>query len=335
VRAAVVGIRGIAPSESERALFARLPPAGVILFRRNLDGPETLAALVAELRALLPEALLFVDQEGGRVQRLGPPLAPALPPPGLLGELHARDPAAALEAAGLHAAAIAATVVAAGLDVTCAPVLDVATTETTDAIGDRALADDPATVARLGRLVVRTLALFGVGAVVKHFPGHGRATADSHRTLPVVAAERDALTARDLVPFRACRDAPFAMTAHVLYPALDPERPASLSPAAHRLLREEVGFRGVVLSDDLAMGALTGPPEVRVRAARAAGCDLVLWCDGDPVATRAVLEAAGEADARVVRRLARLRAGLTRRRRPLPAAAMAAELARRLAPHHG
>ncbi len=335
MRAAVVGLAGPALLPEERELFARLPPAGFILFARNIHEPAQLQALVAELRALVPEAWLFVDQEGGRVQRLGPPFLPPLPPAAVLGAVARADPAAGLELVSLWAAALAASVAAAGLDANCAPVLDVAEEDTTEAIGDRAFGRDPELVGRLGRLVVATFRTFGIAGVIKHFPGHGRARVDSHKTLPRIEASCEQLKARDLIPFRHGRTAPFAMTGHLLCPALDPERPASLSPAVHRLLRQELGFRGLVLSDDLAMGALTGRPGERVQAARAAGADLALWCPGDADATAEVLAAAGDVAPPVRRRLQQLRQDLTRRRRPLPAASLAAELQRRLARHHG
>ncbi|GBD40911.1 Beta-hexosaminidase [bacterium HR39] len=218
----------------------------------------------------------------------------------------------------------------AGLDVACFPVADVAGPETTAAIGDRAFGDDPELVARLARIAARTLDAFGVGAVAKHAPGHGRAREDSHALLPRVDAPRAELEARDFVPFRALADVPFVMTAHVLCEALDPERPASLSPAVHRLLRGELGLRGIVISDDLAMGALEGPPGRRAAAARAAGADLALYCPGDVEGSEAVLEAAGELAPQVEARLAGLLAGWTARRRPLPAERIASELERRL-----
>jgi len=331
LRAAVVGIAGHGLSPEERLLFARLPPAGVILFSRNIAEPAQIRALARELRALVPgPLLLFVDQEGGRVQRLGPPHWPRLPPATAVGDLAARDPAAGVEAAALFAAAVAATVLDAGLDVACAPVADVRTAGGTGALGDRAFSDDPRLVARLARIFARTLDAFGVGAVAKHAPGHGRAREDSHVMLPRVDVPRAELEARDLVPFRALADCPFVMTAHVLYPALDPERPASLSPHVHRLLRGAWGLRGLVVSDDLAMGALEGPPGRRAGAARAAGADLALYCPGDPEGNEAVLEAAGELAPEVKARLVRLLAGWTARRRPLPAAAITAELERRL-----
>lgn len=332
MRAAVVGIAGPVLLPEERLLFARLPPAGVILFARNIEEPAQVRALARELRELVPgPLLLFVDQEGGRVQRLGPPHWPALPAAAAVGELAARDPRAGTEAAALLAAAIAATVLDAGLDVTCAPVADVRTPAATGAIGDRAFSDDPRLVARLARIVARTLDAFGVGAVAKHAPGHGRAREDSHVALPRVDAPRAELEACDFLPFRRLADVPFVMTAHVLFEALDPERPASLSPEVHRLLREGLGIAGLVISDDLAMGALEGPPGRRAAAARAAGADLALYCAGDPDGNEAVLEAAGELAPEGEARLARLLAGWTTRRRPLPAAAIASELERRLA----
>lgn len=314
-RPAVVGIAGPRLDPAERELFAALPPAGFILFRRNCLEPAQLAALVAELRALAPgrQVPLFVDQEGGRVQRLVPPHWPDLPAAGTIGRIFARDPARGREAARLWAACIAAIARGSGFDVVCAPVLDLRLPETTGAIGDRSFGGDPEQAAALGRIVCETFARCGVLPVIKHLPGHGRAEVDSHLALPRVTAPLAVLAATDFVPFHACRDAPFAMTCHCLFEAVDPGLPASLSPTVVReVVRERIGFGGILLSDDLCMGALDGLPAERARAALRAGNDLVLWCDGDTERTAAVLEALPPAPGALARRLDTLLAGTRR-----------------------
>lgn len=329
-RPAVVGVAGATLSAEERALFRELPPAGVILFARNCLEPEQLEELVVELRALFPDRRLplFVDQEGGRVQRLRPPHWPALPAAGTIGRLFDRDPRRGRQAARLYARAIAATLAAADLDVVCAPVLDLHLAETTAAIGERSFGGDPHRVAALGRIVCDTLRSCGIAPVIKHLPGHGRARCDSHLELPRVDARADLLEASDFVPFRACRDAPFAMTCHCLFEALDPRHPASLSaPIVREVVRGRLGFCGILLSDDLGMGALVGSPKDRARAAWAAGSDLVLWCDGDVGRTAEVLAALPEADTALEARLA---AALASARRP-ETIAEPRDLARQLA----
>jgi beta-N-acetylhexosaminidase len=294
-RAAVVGVAGTALTPAERELLTALPPAGIILFQRNCADRAQLAALTGELRALAPGRPLpvFVDQEGGRVMRLRPPRWRALPSAGSIGRLARLDPEGGRLAAGLLGRLIAHDLREVGIDVACAPVLDVAGAGMTEAIGDRSFADDPALVAELAAAFAAGLAAGGVAAVIKHVPGHGRALVDSHLSLPVVGAARVALQASDFVPFQALRQAPFAMTAHVVYPELDPDRPATTSRRViARTIRGELGIQGLLLSDDLAMGALAGDPADRARAALAAGCDLALHCTGRLEETRAVLEAA-------------------------------------------
>jgi beta-N-acetylhexosaminidase len=294
-RAAVVGIAGPALSGAEAELLAAHPPAGVILFRRNCVDRGQLRALTGSLRALFPgRALpLFVDQEGGRVARLAPPGWELLPSAGAIGRLASSDPDAGREAARLLGRVIAHDLREVGIDVACAPVLDVAGADTTAAIGDRSFGADPALVAELAAAFLDGLAAGGVAGVVKHLPGHGRATVDSHVTLPRVTAARADLEAADLVPFRRLRDAPFAMTAHVVYAELDPEHPATVSRRVIAgTIRGALGVQGLLLSDDLAMGALSGSPAERALAALEAGCDLALYCPGGLKETEAMLEAA-------------------------------------------
>lgn len=332
VRPAIVAVAGPELAAEEAALFARLPPAGVILFARNCRDRAQLRRLVTDLRtACGPRpTLLLVDQEGGRVQRLGPPAWRALPAMARIGDLAARDPAAGLRAARLVGRSIAHDLAEVGIDATAAPCLDLRFPETTAAIGDRSFGADPELVGELGRALLEGLAEGGVLGVIKHLPGHGRARLDSHHALPVVRAARAELAATDLRPFAACADAPLGMTAHLVYEALDPERPATLSP---RLIRETIrgaiGFRGLLLSDDLNMGALCGPLPERARAALEAGCDLVLACRGELSQTAALLDSLPPAGAALEDRLGAL---LERPapRAPFDPAAAAAELDRLL-----
>jgi beta-N-acetylhexosaminidase len=296
VRAAVVGVAGRVLGAAERALFWARAPWGFILFARNCAAPDQVRALVEELRASVgrADAPVLIDQEGGRVARLCPPHWPQRPPARRLGQLAERDPQAGTAAAWLHARLIAADLAALGISVVCAPVLDLALPGQTRAIGDRALAADPELVARLGQAMIDGFLAGGVLPVIKHLPGHGRARRDSHLGLPVVGAAAEEMAGADWLPFRACRAAPFAMTAHVLYPALDAARPATLSPSiVETVIRHEIGFAGVLLSDDLSMGALSGSLGERTAAARAAGCDIALHCNGDMAEMMEVLDAAG------------------------------------------
>lgn len=302
MKAAIIGIAGHTLAPEERALFAPHPPAGVILFGRNIADPTQLRGLVADLRMVLPkEAVLMVDQEGGRVARLRAPHWPELPPPAQLGALFATDPDAARNAARAHGAAIGAMARDAGFDVVAAPVLDVPVPGAHDVIGDRAIAADPAVVGALGADIAWGLMFQGVAPVMKHMPGHGRAGLDSHHGLPRVTAT--ALDA-DFAPFAANRDLPWGMTAHILYEALDPANPATFSRRIiEEVIRGRIGFHGILVSDDLAMGALDGTPDSRALRALAAGCDLALYCPGELAANRAVLEAAPELDPALIPRL--------------------------------
>jgi beta-N-acetylhexosaminidase len=314
VTAAIVGVAGCALGADERRLIQRRNPWGFILFARNCAGPAQVRTLLDDLRAAVgrPDAPVLIDQEGGRVARLCPPHWPARPPARRLGLLAERDRPAGMEAAWLHARLIAADLAPLGINVVCAPVLDLALPGRTRAIGDRALAADPPLVALLGRTMIDGFLEGGVLPVIKHLPGHGRARRDSHLGLPTVTAGMERLARADWVPFRACRAAPFAMTAHVLYPALDPACPATMSPGIiETVIRGAIGFAGALLSDDLSMGALSGSLGARSAAARAAGCDLALHCNGDPTEMAGVLEAAGALEgasaARAADALARLR----------------------------
>jgi beta-N-acetylhexosaminidase len=332
VRAAIVGLAGERLLPAERSLFRRLPPAGFILFRRNCGAPEQLLALVAELRGAspLPDPPILIDQEGGRVARMRPPHWPARCAAGRVGALAAASDAAgepALEAAWLHARLIAADLAPLGITVNCAPVLDLAMPEQTRALGDRTYCARPEAVGALGRAAIEGYLAGGILPVVKHLPGHGRATVDSHLELPRVEAGAEVLAAADWLPFIACNDAPFGMTAHILYAGLDPERPATQSARViDHVIRDRIGFNGALLSDDLSMEALGGGLGDRAALARAAGCDLALHCNGDLAEMTAVLEAAGPLEGIAA---ARLEAALARRTAARPFDAQAGE--RRLA----
>jgi beta-N-acetylhexosaminidase len=330
MQSAIVGIAGPTLLPEEVALFRRHPPAGVILFARNIVDPPQLGALTASLRAVLQrDAVLMVDQEGGRVARLRAPHWRGHPPAAALGGRFADNRAAGLRAAYLTGALIGLDCAAAGFDVAAAPVLDLALPGTSNVVGDRAFAGDPVTVARLGRAVAAGLLAAGVQPVGKHAPGHGRALVDSHLALPRVHAND---LRADLLPFCLNTDLPWLMTAHIVYAAWDPMLPATVSRAVvGGIIRGRLGFGGVVVSDDLAMQALSGAPAQRAAAALAAGCDVALYCAGDLGPTAELLAACPPLTSEARARLGAARALAARRRRPLDAATLAAERDRLLA----
>jgi beta-N-acetylhexosaminidase len=289
IKPAVIGIAGHLLTPTEKDLLRRERPAGVILFARNIDTPDQLRALTTALRTELGrEAVVMVDQEGGRVARLRPPHWHAHPPAAALGALYASQPAAGLRAAWLTGALIGHECAAMGFNVVCAPVLDLAVPGAHDVIGDRAFAADPDAVAALGAAFANGMLTAGVQPVAKHIPGHGQARVDSHHHLPIMARASDA----ELAAFRANAGLPWAMTAHILYSDWDPHQPATLSPLIiERIIRGEIGFQGVLVSDDLAMRALHGAPADLANQALQAGCDLVLHCTGVLDESRTLLEA--------------------------------------------
>ena len=289
MKAAIVGIAGPELTAAEIALFREHRPAGVMLFARNVADPAQLAALTAHIaRVLPPLAVIAVDQEGGRVARLRPPHWLAHPAAARLGALHDVDRPAGLRAAWLTGALIGMEAAAAGIDIVCAPVLDLAIPGASTVIGDRAYSADPAIVGDMAAAAAAGLLAAGVQPVGKHCPGHGRATVDSHETLPRLAAISD----EDLAPFTRCAHLPWMMTAHIVYAAEDPARPATLSPTIIAgTIRDRLGYEGVLVSDDLAMGALSGNPAARALAALDAGCDLALHCSGVLADTAEVLAA--------------------------------------------
>ena len=282
-RAMVLGCAGVTLDDSERIFLADADPAGFILFKRNCESPAQTQALIGSLRESVgrPDAPVLIDQEGGRVVRLGPPHWRAPPAPALLGALAETDGTAGARAAWLNARLVAADLYALGFTVNCVPALDLRFAGASKVVGDRSLGADPRLVARLGHAVADGLRAGGIVPAIKHLPGHGRASADSHAVLPQVEAPLKALRDRDFVPFRALRDAPVGLTAHVCYAALDPERPGTLSAKViGEAVRGAIGFDGLLVTDDLSMGALTGSVGQRATAALAAGCDLALHCNG-------------------------------------------------------
>lgn len=317
--AVIFGCAGPVLGEEEKAFFARVNPQGFVLFGRNVDNPGQVRALVASLRDTVGRhAPVLIDQEGGRVRRLRPPHWRNRPAMAVFGRLAARDPALARGATRLNARMIAGELAGLGIDVDCVPVLDVPVPGMTDAIGDRALAADPRLVAELGRAVCEGILDGGLLPVIKHMPGHGRALVDSHGALPVVEADRATLAASDFVPFQALRDAPWGMTGHIVYAAIDRGRPATLSPIViGEVIRGEIGFDGVLVTDDLSMKALSGDFTERARAALAAGCDLVLHCNGVMTEMEAVAAGVRPLTYESMERLARAEA---MRRHPSPPA---------------
>ena len=277
---AIFGISGLSLTADERAFFGDADPVGYILFGRNCESREQLRGLTAELCAIHGRERTFIsiDQEGGRVSRMKPPEWPAFPPGELFARLWDIAPASAIEAAGANAQALGLDLADVGITVDYLPLLDVRQPGAHDVIGDRALGNEPMQVAALGRAVLEGLARAGVTGCVKHMPGHGRATADSHKELPRVDASEDELEV-DIEPFRSLANAPIAMTSHVLYTAWDAERPATMSPAViGHVIRERIGFGGLLLTDDIDMQALDGTVPERSARAIAAGCDIVLNC---------------------------------------------------------
>ncbi|GBD47949.1 beta-N-acetylhexosaminidase [Methylopila sp. Yamaguchi] len=306
-RAFIVGCTGLALTADERAFLRDAEPWGLILFGRNVGAPGQIRALVAEFRDAVgrADAPVLIDQEGGRVQRIRPPLALSHPPAARYGELYARDPEAGVAAARIGAELMAGELLSMGITIDCLPVLDLPVDGMTQAIGDRAYADSPETVAALGQAVVEGMLAAGVLPVIKHMPGHGRATVDSHYHLPRVQADRATLEARDFAPFRALKHAPVGMTGHLVFEAIDPERPATLSPVVlSEIVRGHIGFDGLLMSDDLSMKALSGPVGESAAGALAAGCDLALHCNGDMGEMREVAAAAPRLEGRSAERAA-------------------------------
>jgi beta-N-acetylhexosaminidase len=294
--AAIYGCSGLTLTEAEKRFFGESKPWGFILFARNVDNPAQVKALTDELRETVGwQAPILIDQEGGRVARLRPPHWRSYPPGRRYGEIYATSQQEGLEAAHLGAELIALELRSVGVDVDCLPVLDVPVPGAHDVIGDRAYGETPEIVAKLGKAAMEGALAGGVLPIIKHIPGHGRAGVDSHKKLPVVDTDRATLSATDFPPFSALSNAPLAMTAHVIYSAIDADNPATTSPIViSEVVRSEIGFSGALMSDDLSMKALAGSFEERTQASLAAGCDLVLHCNGDMDEMDAVAKEAPE-----------------------------------------
>ena len=303
-RAFITGLAGATISANERAFLREAHPWGLIVFKRNINTPKQFADIANVFREIIGwQAPVLVDQEGGRVQRLGPPHWPSYPPGAVYGAIYDRDPAIGLSAARLGGHLIAADLRAVGIDVDCLPIADVPVAGGDPVIGDRAYGTEPGKVAAIARAIAEGLAAGGVLPVLKHLPGHGRATADSHHRLPVVDTDRKTLEATDFAAFRPLADLPLGMTAHVVFSAIDPIAPATTSVTMVReVIRGFIGFRGLLMSDDVSMNALAGSIAERSRAALAAGCDLVLHCNGDLAEMSAVAGAVPELSGEAARR---------------------------------
>ena len=311
----ITGIEGLSLGGNERAFLRDADPWGFILFRRNVDTPAQVRALVASLReAVGRNAPVLIDQEGGRVQRLAPPHWPSYPPGAFYGSIYDRDRTEGLAAAKLGARLIASDLAALGIDVDCLPLADVPVSEADPVIGNRAYGTTPAKVAAIGAAVAQGLIEGGVLPVLKHIPGHGRATADSHHRLPVVEVDRATLESSDFAAFRPLAKLPLGMTAHVVFSAIDPVAPATTSGTMVReVIRQHIGFDGLLMSDDVSMNALSGTLAERSRAALRAGCDVVLHCNGKLDEMRAV---AGESPPLAGDAARRADAALAARRKP-------------------
>jgi beta-N-acetylhexosaminidase len=309
-RAFIIGISGTELTPDERSFLREADPWGLILFKRNISNPRQVTELTSSFRSELGRnAPVLVDQEGGRVQRLGPPNWPVYPPAQALDRLYDRDIAAALAAARLGGRLLANDLLPLGIDVDCLPCADIPVAEADPVIGDRAYGDRPDKVGLLAGAHARGLMNGGVLPVLKHLPGHGRATADSHKSLPTVAADRGTLEATDFAAFQPLARLPLGMTAHVVFSAIDAAHPATTSATmVGEVIRGFVGFQGLLMSDDVSMGALSGTIGERSKAAIAAGCDVVLHCNGklDEMQEVAgnVPNLAGDAAARAVNALA-------------------------------
>ena len=282
-RAFITGLSGLSIAANERAFLREARPWGLIIFKRNVSTPQQVTELTRSFRDIVGwEAPVLVDQEGGRVQRLGPPHWPVYPPGARYGALYDREPAAGLAAARLAGHLIAADLKGVGIDVDCLPLADVPVAGGDPVIGDRAYGHEPGKVAAIAGAIAQGLLAGGVLPVLKHLPGHGRAEADSHHRLPVVDTDRGTLEATDFAAFKPLAGLPLGMTAHVVFSSIDPGAPATTSVTMVReVIRGFIGFKGLLMSDDVSMNALSGSIAERSRAAFAAGCDVVLHCNGD------------------------------------------------------
>ena len=314
-RAFITGLSGLNVSANERAFLREAQPWGLIIFKRNVNTPQQVAELTKSFRdAVGWAAPVLVDQEGGRVQRLGPPHWPIFPPGARYGAIYDRDVASGLAAARLGGHLIAAELSVLGIDVDCLPLADVLVPGGDPVIGDRAYGTEPGKVAAIAGAIAQGLLAGGVLPVLKHLPGHGRASVDSHAKLPVVDTDRATLESTDFAAFRPLASLPLGMTAHVVFSAIDPDAPATTSVTMVReVIRGFIGFRGLLMSDDVSMKALSGTIAERSRAAFAAGCDVVLHCNGDLNEMSAVASQAPELKGEAAKRA---EAALAQRKAP-------------------
>jgi beta-N-acetylhexosaminidase len=317
-KAFITGLAGTKLSAAERDFIRAERPWGFILFRRNIDTPAQVAALTNEIRDVLDVAdvPILVDQEGGRVQRFRPPNWPLYPAGAAFGQLYDIAPALGLKAARLSARLIADDLTKVGVTVDCLPLADVPVPGADDVIGDRAYGNDPQKVAAIARAVTEGLEQGGILPILKHIPGHGRATADSHLALPVVDSPKSELESIDFAAFKPLADLPMAMTAHVVFSAYDAAQPATTSATMiERVIRGLIGFQGLLMSDDVGMNALAGSIAERTKALLAAGCDMVLACSGEPEEMHQVARETPELSGKA---LARAKAALALRQAPKP-----------------
>jgi len=317
-RAFITGVSGLELTAPEREFIRAEQPWGFILFRRNVETPEQVIRLLRDLRETVgePDAPVLIDQEGGQVQRLRPPNWPLYPAGAAFGDLYDIDPALGISAARLSARLIAADLADLGVTVDCLPLADVPVPGADAVIGDRAYGAEPKKVAAIARAVTDGLEQGGVLPVLKHIPGHGRATADSHLRLPTVDTPKKELERTDFAAFQPLADLPMAMTAHVVFSALDPAHPATTSATIiEQVIRGVIGFQGLLMSDDVGMNALAGSFAERTRAVFAAGCDVVLHCSGKLDEMREIASETPELSGRA---LERARQALASRRAPQP-----------------
>jgi beta-N-acetylhexosaminidase len=310
-RAFITSVSGPELNRAEREFIRSQRPWGFILFKRNIEAPKQVIQLVNELRNELaqPDAPVLIDQEGGRVQRLGPPHWPAYPAGAVFGRLYSADPGLGLRAARLSARLIAADLGDLGISVDCLPLADVPVAGADAVIGDRAYGTEPDKVAAIARAVAEGLEQGGILPVLKHIPGHGRATTDTHFRLPEVDTAKAELERTDFAAFQPLADLPMAMTAHVVFSALDPAQPATTSATIiQQVIRGVIGFQGLLMSDDVSMNALAGSLAERTRAIIAAGCDMVLHCNGDLGEMREVAAETPELSGKALERASRARA---------------------------
>jgi beta-N-acetylhexosaminidase len=290
--AVIFGFESLSLNEAEKQFFARIKPAGFILFKRNIDSPKQVKALVASLKALVGwNCPILIDQEGGRVARLRPPHWPDFPAMKKFADMAQNDLEQAQKATFDNAALLGKTLMELGVNVNCAPVCDLLFEGAHDIVGDRSFGGDVEVVSALARQTAEGLLSEKVLPIIKHIPGHGRAFSDSHEELPVVGASISDLQKADFKVFQNLKDLPWAMTAHILYTAIDDQQPATLSKKVIDYIRNDIGFGGVLISDDLSMKALKGSFAGRTSAALDAGCDVILHCNGDMLEMEAVSEA--------------------------------------------